>query len=973
MVFVSGLSGLIYQVVWHRYLGILLGAQARATAIILGVFLGGISVGYFFFGRWSRKSTRNLLTTYAVVELGMALWGALFPTLFHTLTPVTGWMYHILGVNNLLTDFVISIVLVGPPTFLMGGTLPLLTQAFSESLQKASRLHASIYSWNTIGACAGCIAAGYFMIPMVGLASGSLIASLGNLISAACCYFVFARQTSPVTDAARGDGARVPLTARQIGLMTIGFLSGFYIISLESIVIRLMGLSSGASYYNFTLVVSIFILGLGFGSLTASRIDGYRMGRLTFNQLAVAATLLILFYSGNYWSYWVHLLRSAIRDGGENFYLYQGLLGLLYTSFLLLPISLAGFTLPLCFHFLKDTKEGLGDRVGQLYSLNTLGCVLGAVMGGYWLLHWFNLDQVFKLCIVLSLVGAAIAVELARRELHWSPVRVGATSSLCGLLIYLVVTAPPYDRRRFTQAFRHSEPIPGVTYEGAEAFGAYLSRSTEYAVFRDGPNTSVGIGVSRENGVESSRSIFVNGKSDGNTRGDRLTTVLLAHLPGLLARHIERACVIGFGTGMTIGTLSLYPEVNQIDVAEISGTILENTKEFDAYNHGVSHNPKVRFHEMDAFRWLNGAAAPYNIIISEPSNPWVMGIENLYSDEFYQIARRQLTAEGMFVQWIHTYSFNDDLFRTVLATLRRTFPHISVFQMRGGDMALIGTQYAFDGSDIERGRLRYATPAVMADLSESDIHNLETVLGYEVIPDGVVSALAPEGTPIHRLENPRLSNGAARAFFSNQSSEILRSRKQVKEFFNGSLKNSLLGIHFRGAAGYPKPLVSSFLAAYCRDGFASNRILCEEVATMGVLMGIEGEAGPSLSAESRELVNYLNRPHNGPFTKESLKDYSANLEKFKATYSPLARLSVTPLINELDRCLRTVSPQSDIYGDCLLNRVVLGETFLLRSDSAPWISRYMDWFSRLASNAENYNRFQEARDILRKLAEYRKD
>jgi len=207
---------------------------------------------------------------------------------------------------------------------------------------------------------------------------------------------------------------------------------------------------------------------------------------------------------------------------------------------------------------------------------------------------------------------------------------------------------------------------------------------------------------------EISRTIFVNGKSDGNTRGDQFTTVLLAHIPGLLSTKLENVCVIGFGTGTTVGQLTLYPEIKQIDVAEISRALIDNASLFDAYNNHASSNSKVHFNEMDAFRFLEGTNHSFDLIISEPSNPWVAGIENLYSREFYEIAKNKMNPKGLFVQWIHTYSFSDYLLQMVLKTMSGQFPYVSVFQLKNGDLAVMGALRQLNRDDAAHGATRYA-------------------------------------------------------------------------------------------------------------------------------------------------------------------------------------------------------------------------------------------------------------------------
>jgi spermidine synthase len=544
----------------------------------------------------------------------------------------------------------------------------------------------------------------------------------------------------------------------------------------------------------------------------------------------------------------------------------------------------------------------------------------------------------------------------------------------CGLLAG-IWRAPLYDRRNFTQPFRQPSPVKGVTYEGADAFAKYLIKNTEYLLFRDGPNTSVAIGVSRDEGKEYSRSIFVNGKSDGSTRGDRLTTVMLGHVPALFAKNTEKVCVIGFGTGMTAGVLTLYDEVKRIDLAEISGTILENISAFDGYNHAVSRNPKLRFHEMDAFRLLEGSSEPFDVIISEPSNPWVLGIENLYSDEFYAMAARRLGHNGMFVQWIHSYSFTDSLFRIVLRTLSPHFPYISVFQLRGGDLALVGTRYRLDREDFERAERRFKQPAVYEELLQTGLFSLPALLAYEIIPNEAVTSTIDMTVAPHRLENPLLSNEAAKAFFSGESAGVLQKRRHFNFFFSASKNDSLLARYLGVNQPYPEALVRGFHETFCEHPVSVNPTLCEESILAGAFMSPSVIARErflnKLSDNAKNLVSYLARSKY-EYSAMGLSEFRTHVESFKSFYSPLARMPETVFLRYLDGCARSVSQKEELYGECLLQRILLAETFGMGEKTLDWIAKYEQWFAVLPDSSASYRRLHDAGQILRRIAEHKR-
>lgn len=973
LIFLSGASGLVYQVVWHKYLAILLGAQARATAIVLAIFLGGISVGYAMFGRWSRYKKWNLLLAYSLVEVGLGAWAFLFPFLFRGAMPLTAKLYSALGVNSLLIDIVMSIALIGLPTFLMGGTLPLLTQGLSRDLEEASRTHAKIYGFNTVGACVGCLAAGYVLVPSYGLAVTTTIGGFFNMLVGIVSYFAFARKGAPQ------EGAEAPprfadglhFTRDQAALLAVGFLSGFYLITLETVLIRLMGLSTGSSNYNFTLIVAIFIFGLGAGSLAVRDIPKYGVTRLFWNQVAVSFFLMLLYLSGTYWAFGVHTVRAMVRDLPEAFYLYQLLLGLGFTLLLIVPIGFSGLTLPLCFHLMKDSKESLGERVGQLYGVNTIGCVMGAIAGGYFFLNFIDLDQLFKVCVLLALGSSFAAAFLYVRRENPSPGKLSFASAVLAVVLMSIPVSSRWPKEQFIQPFRHPQPIENVTFRGPDAFLKYMGRSTELLYWKDGPNTSVGIGASKYQGKEISRTIFVNGKSDGNTRGDLFTTVMLAHIPALLGKKIERSCIIGLGTGITIGTLAQYPDVKTIDVAEISNFSIANASYFDPYNNGVSKDPKVHFHEMDAFRFLQGTTEKYDIVISEPSNPWVAGIENLYSSEFYDIALSKMEPEGIFVQWMHSYSLTEDLFRLVMRTMAGRFPYVTVFQLKGGDLALVGKREPFTKEDLSRAATRMrVSPGVVQALHEAGISRLETMLALEVIPHPLAKVMG-EGLEEHTLESPKLSNEAAKAFFVGSSAYVQKLRRQYKEFYP-AVNGSLLAMQLDG--GMPSwELLESLRGTFCDSSSSKTNYLCEETLAMEKLMNREFHHDPKYDdvVTARDLssldVFYKDTPKK--FTPADLQAVYSMFELYKKFASPIARIPASLFLKPVEYCMKTNVYADELYGECLLQKILVLETVQLPGpEFQSAVTQYLDWFPNLPKTSPNYAKLLEAKGILSQLA-----
>lgn len=961
LVFLSGAAALIYQVTWQRYLGILLGTQSKSIAIVLAIFLAGMSLGYFTFGRFTQIRRWNLLTAFAITEVLLAFWGVCFPLLFKGAQALTAAYYARLGVESVGIDLLCALALLGPPTFLMGGTLPLLTQGLSADANAASRLHARIYGWNTVGAAFGAWLAGYFLIPLTDLPVTVTIAGLFNTVVGAVSYFGYARHLSVPVRKAPARAKRQVWDRRGWILLGIALVSGFCVFTLENVFVRLVGLATGPSQTGFTLVVSIFVLALGLGSLWVRRVGEWGERHLLWNLLAVATTLLALYFSADYWPYWVHRVRIVFRDIPAAYSVFQIAVGGLFFLLFLVPIALCGLTLPLCFHLLKEKAETLGDRVGRLYAFNSLGCILGAV-AGYWLLTWLNLDQLFRLCTLLFMVSAVAVLAIAGFRPFERTFQLATVWVLA--LAVGVFFSSDLDRRMFLQAFRQTRPTDDGG--GREGFARTLARVGETIFYKDGPEATVAVVRSPAQGKESTRSVIINGKSDGSTGGDRMTMSLSAHLPGLFAPRLDRACVIGFGTGVTAGELASYSENRSVDVVELSGTLLKHASLFDAYNGGVSQNPKVHLHQMDAFRFLS-AGEPYDVIISEPSNPWVAGVENLFTTEYYQLAKQRLAGDGVFVQWLQLYSFEDALVRRVFATLSQSFSYVRVFKMLDSDIALVASNRPIGPEAIARADGRWKqNPNVATSLQSIGLASVEVALGLELLPPSLVF-VAAQGSPIYRLDTPRLSTDAARAQFLGKTASLVEERRKIPTY--GLAQQELLLSRLSPRLSFEQAEV--FRKAFCDHPVAKSRILCEEVLVYEKFLrpdiAFERAFPDSLRPEVVVNLELLRPP--GKITKVDRVDLSAihsAVQTFRTYTSALAPLPTEGLEARLDACLVLNRADARVAGECLIEKIALLE--FSRPGSQSWgrtVNQYRQWFATLSKDTPDYGVFAEVAQALK--------
>jgi len=771
----TGFSGLVYEVTWQKYLASLLGSHAEATAAVLAIFLGGLSAGYALFGRVTQRlvartrvSSRpaRLLFIYGLVEIGIGLYAALFPTFFGLAQHVSLVLAGHPGLGFAF-DIGLSTLLIGPPTVLMGGTIPILTLALAGSLEGATRVHAWVYGFNTIGAFAGALAAAFVLVPTLGL-DGTLFAmACVNILGGAIFLLLDRNAMQVVPDLATpAPDAAVP---RLAGYAWVALLAGFAMMTIQTTINRVGALALGSSPFTFAMVVAVFVFSIALGSLLVSALPRISKGLLDGSQWALVALLFALYIQLEDAPYWAHVVRSNFQHHDGAFYPFQSFLFFSLLSVLILPIGLSGALLPLIFHQMRREVGELGSVAGRLYAWNTAGSLLGALLGGYILFFWLDLHEVFRVALAALVLGASIlSAKVWGRSLPY----------MAGVVVLPVwvalVALPAWDPERLTIGLFRQRDAGAIRRVG---FDETIRRGPGYqsdiVFYDDGPTSTVSVVHLPDFHAVPSHSIVVNGKSDGNLIGDFTTMALSALLPALMADSHERCFVIGFGTGVTAGELAALEGTREVDVAEISRGVIEAAPLFDYGNQGASRNPKVKIRRGDAFRTLLKSEGRYDVIISEPSNPWVTGVEMLFTQDFLEAARSRLSPGGVYAQWFHQYETDRETVRIVLRTYRSVFPHVSVWFTQGHDLLLLGFNDAQRPLDVRALEERFDRPDFKAAFERAEIMTFAELLAHELLPLGTVHAAEDPGE-IHTLRNPILSDHAARAFFRGEAARLPR-------------------------------------------------------------------------------------------------------------------------------------------------------------------------------------------------------
>ena len=771
----TGFSGLVYEIAWQKYLATLLGSHSEATAAVLAIFLGGLSVGYWLFGVVTRRVVENaaragtpprLLLVYGGLEFSIGVYVIAFPWLFKVVQALSFAIPHGSGGFGFAIDVALTVLLIGPASVMMGGTIPILTQALSRSLDDATRFHAFIYAFNTAGAFAGAIAAGFYLIPVLGLKNLMLAMGTINLFAGAVFILIGFRGQHVYATPKDEPTAEAVTPDHFITYGTIALLTGFAMMVIQTAIIRVGGVSFGSSQFTFSMVVAVFVLCIALGSFGVSALTQIPRGLVVGNQWLIGLILWVLYTQVDKAPYAIQTLRTLIRSSDAAFGLYHAVGFAFVLVAIGLPVFLSGAALPLLFHHMRREVDHLGDLAGNLYSWNTVGSLLGALLGGYVLLFWLDLHQIFRLAIAALIAAASL---LTIRVYGWHRVTGATVTAVMFVALYLM---PAWDPRlMYAGLFRMRDPLPGQ-YDGLATFVQRNSNvfDAPFLFQTDDPIASITVRPYLVPGGGTTFTIATNGKSDGNSHRDYPTMGLLASLPALLADPAERAFVIGWGTGITVGELASLDTINEVVVAELSPGVMEAAPIFDPVNLHALDNPKVKVIASDAYRALMRAEGTFDLIVSEPSNPWVTGVEMLFTKEFLEAARSKLSPRGVYCQWMHLYETDQASLELVLRTYSEVFDHLSIWGSVSSDLLILGFNDPGKAQDPYWIEERFNRSDFSASFSRAGVSSITDLFSHELVPMDVIPEIELRG-PLHSLYHPRLSHTAGIAFFRGDTAQ----------------------------------------------------------------------------------------------------------------------------------------------------------------------------------------------------------
>jgi spermidine synthase len=727
---VSGFTGLIYESIWSQYLKLFLGHAAYAQTLVLAIFMGGMALGSWLVSRYSAR-LRQLLWGYLLVEALIGILGIVFHRVFVATSDLSfAKVIPALppGLAIYAYKWSLAALLVLPQSLLLGMTFPLISGGIIRRWpERAGETLSTLYFTNSLGGALGVLVSGFVLIGIVGLPGTTLTAGLLNVALALGVWLVVRRQTEPPPPATPARSAPSGVTdpvARWFAIAA--FLTGAASFMYELGWIRMLSLVLGSSTHSFELMLSAFIFGLAFGGLYVRKrieliADPERyLGGIMLAMGALAALTLPacnLMYDFMAWS----LGTFTHTPGG---YVAFNAVSQSIALLIMFPATFcAGMTLPVLTHALM--RRGRGEKaIGTIYSVNTLGAIAGVLLAVHVLMPLLGVKGV-----ILTGAGVHIALGLSRFTLRGWRQPAAALAMAVSLAVFgLTAVLGKLDPMRVAS---------GVYRVGIPT----LPAGSRVTYLRDGKTATITLFE-----YLGRVSIGTNGKPDaviqmgaGEPAPDESTMVLAAAIPLSLHPNAARVANIGFGSGLTTHTLLASRELKRLDSIEIEPLMVEAARQgFGPRIRGVFEDPRSRITYEDAKTFFAASREPYDLIVSEPSNPWVSGVATLFSDEFYGRIVQYLRPDGYFVQWVQIYETDIGVVASVVKALSRHFGAYAIYNLNDSDILIVATRAAALPAPTERV---FQWPQMRAELDRIGVQSLSDLQSRLIGDDRTIGPL----------------------------------------------------------------------------------------------------------------------------------------------------------------------------------------------------------------------------------------
>lgn len=782
VLFASGISALIYQVVWIRKFGLVFGVHIYSISTVLTAFMAGLAIGSLLFGKIVDRS-KNPLKVFFWLEAGIGCFAVLFPLLFDGLIHFYAYVSKSLYVSQYsiqLIRFFLSFLFLLIPTILMGGTLPVIIKYFVRTLRGMGSQVSSLYSVNNFGAVIGCFIAGFFLINNLGIKLSLYIGALLNLLNGAIVFFLSRKgfNVSENTEAGKSGSPAIseatqdefsgeklsPVLLRII--LWVFAIEGFTTLAYEVFWTRiLVGFSFDKTTYFFTTILTGFIFGLAFGSfLIRKYIDRIKnlLGTLVFIQVAVGLTSILMMIVFSFIAPVLvrqrNIFSSWMDTSGKEY--------LICFLLLIIPTTLMGFTYPVVSKIYSRNLAQMGQKMGVIGFMDTAGSILGSFAAGFLMIPFLGVVNSFLVTAGVNiLLGILVIIYLP----DWKTGRKILISLGCtaGLLV-MIFLMPSKDYFSWWNKLENRSNWFGMNYEKVLYYDEGEAATVMILQYPD----------------EEKRALMINGHNTAYTSSKDLSlNRQLGYMPYILHPNPKNAMVIGFGLGVTAHTLTL-PDIDYVDVAEIDPGVIKGAPVLRKWNFDVQKNPKARIFDEDGRSLLFMTDKKYDIITSNAIHPRLSN--NIYTRDFYEICKAKLADDGILCQMIPQNWLTETEYKSLVKAFVDVFPNTTLWYVNEYSTLAIGSIKPQNFS-FEAIREKFKSPQLSAELEESGIRSPEWFLGQYWMSEHDLSAWV-ENFPANTDDHPMVEFSRVISIEPNFSvmQQLAAMKTDYGRFFNAT-------------------------------------------------------------------------------------------------------------------------------------------------------------------------------------------
>jgi spermidine synthase len=744
---------------------------------VVAAFMAGLALGSWLLGRRADR-VRFPLRLFGWVEAGIGGYALLFLPVYSGLQ----WVcleVPFLGQGSFfarcLWRFLLAMAVLLLPTVLMGGTFPILARFLARSPDEVGSWTGRLYAFNTVGGVLGVFAGGLLLPAVLGLRATLWLAGLTSLSVGLTAILLSRRHEGPREEGPAPAAERSGLSREVRVLAAALFLSGLAALSYEILWSRLLGLVLGSSIYAFTLILAIYLAGLALGAWAWATWGGKRSvgpGTLALLQAGIAFFALLTFPLVNTMPYWVARFLPGLHS---SFLAVQGFYALLIAVLLLAATVLMGATIPAGIQMVTRSDRGMARRVGALYAFNTMGAILGSFLAGFVLIPQLGIRASFLLTAAVSL-GTGLLLLVGIR--HPRGRTLAAAGLVTALLAGFMLLLPPLNVHRLAEGshlyFKKFQPY----LYNPEVYDFFTKEFNRLPFYRDGLSCTVGVLTTYDGAVSS---LILNGKADAsNAAEDMISQVLLAYVPMALYPDASRVLIIGMGSGVTLGSVLEFPVREAVQV-ELEAEVVRASRFFKDKNGDCLADGRTALVVEDGRNYLQACREPFDIIISEPSNPWMPGVANLFSVESFRLLKEKTRSPGIVCQWLQLYNMDPRDVKTILKGFHAVFPDMAVFHTSTADLLLIGFKGAFTlNPQRAEETLMAGDPGIQRKLREIGFPDVYALWEWSWIGDGRALRGFWDGPgPLNTDDRPVLEARAAARIYRDMARPIyddLRSR-----------------------------------------------------------------------------------------------------------------------------------------------------------------------------------------------------